>query len=319
MISEETIFVLGAGASAPYGYPIGSELRDDICLNFKSDMNALRERSGNDYGALKEPMQAAADFIECFQKSRIRSIDRWLNLNGKYRDIGKLAIVNTILKREHPTRIIFEGKDKSLDWFSVLFNEMMVGVVKPEHFAYHKVGFITFNYDRVFENLLFESFRNAFSNVPLEEISRILSTIPIIHVYGCIDDPPWKEGKYRYGDSYTLPHLDEARIRIKTVGESIATYGHMDLGKGDLLLRSPRRILFLGFGYDSQNLELLGIPQRFEGTSQPPAIWGTGQGLFQEEIVSIQMKLGMTSSPNVKTCDCTELLRKYFVGQENHA
>lgn len=318
MISEETIFVLGAGASAPYGYPIGSELRDDICLNFKNDMSALLERSGGDYGALKEPMQAAADFIESFQKSRIQSINRWLSLNGSYRDIGKLAIVNAIVKREQ-TRIAFEGKAKALDWFSVLFNEMMVGIAKPEHFAYHRVGFITFNYDRVFEHLLYESFRNAFSNVPLEEINRILSTIPILHVYGCIDKPPWKKREYKYGDSYTLPYIDEARKRIKTVGESVATYGHMELRKGDLLLRSARKIFFLGFGYDSQNLELLGIPQRFEGISQPPTILGTGQGLFQEEILSIQLRLGMSLAPVVKECDCTELLRKYFVRQENRA
>ena len=46
MIGDETVFILGAGASAPYGYPIGGGLRDDICLNFKSDMSALLEKYG---------------------------------------------------------------------------------------------------------------------------------------------------------------------------------------------------------------------------------------------------------------------------------
>ena len=63
MISDETVFVLGAGASAPYGYPIGNELRDDIRLNFKIDMSALQERSCGDYEALKDLMQSAADFF----------------------------------------------------------------------------------------------------------------------------------------------------------------------------------------------------------------------------------------------------------------
>jgi hypothetical protein len=161
--------------------------------------------------------------------------------------------------------------------------------------------------------------RNAFSNVPLEEINRILSIIPILHIYGCIDEPPWKKSKYKYGDSYSLPYLDEARKRIKIVEENISTYGNMKLSNEDLLLRSARKIFFLGFGYNSQNLEILGILQRFEGISQPPAILGTGQGLFQEEILSIQQRLGMSLTPIVKECDCTELLRKYFVGQYNHA
>ena len=30
LIETSTLFILGAGASAPYGYPLGSELRDNI-------------------------------------------------------------------------------------------------------------------------------------------------------------------------------------------------------------------------------------------------------------------------------------------------
>ena len=42
MISNDTLFILGAGASAPYGYPKSSgDLKDDICLNFKADMDKL--------------------------------------------------------------------------------------------------------------------------------------------------------------------------------------------------------------------------------------------------------------------------------------
>lgn len=317
MTSDETVFILGAGASAPYGYPIGTGLRDDICLNFTSDMSALQEKPGGDYGELKQLMRDAPDFIDCFRNSRIKSIDRWLGLNGGYRDIGKLAIVNAIVKREDRSQIAFEGKEKSLDWFSVLFNEMMVGIAKPEHFAYHRVYFITFNYDRVFEHLLYESFRNTFSRVPLEEINRILSNVDVIHVYGCIDEPPWKKGEYKYGDSYTLSYLIEARKRIKTVSESAASYVLTEFNKGGRLLRAAKRVFFLGFGYDSQNLEILGIPQCFSVGTEPPAIFGTGQGLSPEEIQSTQMKMGRGLPPTIKEFDCAELLRRHFMGPDS--
>ena len=319
MIRNSTVFILGAGASAPYGYQKGSdELRDDICLNFKTDMSALKESSGGDYGALKDLMQSADDFVERFQNSRIRSIDKWLSWNDSYRDIGKLAIVNAIVKRENKYQAIFVGKDKSLDWFSVLFNEMMIGVSIPDHFGYHQVGFITFNYDRLFEYLLYESFRNAFSNLPFEEINRIFSSIHIPHVYGCIDKPPWKKEDHKYGDSYTLTYLDEARKRIKTVGESVATFSRRH-SIVDILLSSARRIIFLGFGYDPQNLEILGIPQRFKDIPQPPLILGTGQGLHQEEIRKIKLRLESSLEPVIENCDCTVLLRKNLVGHDNHA
>ena len=37
MFKKNTVFVLGAGASKPYGYPIGSELIDDIINDLKDD------------------------------------------------------------------------------------------------------------------------------------------------------------------------------------------------------------------------------------------------------------------------------------------
>ncbi len=317
MINEDTVFVLGAGASAPYGYPKSSgELKDDICLNFKTDISNLFEASKGDYLELDDLMEGADDFVERFQNSRIRSIDKWLSFNDSYRDIGKLAIVNAIVKRESKSSVMFEGKDKSLDWFSVLFNEMMIDVAIPDHFYYRGVYFITFNYDRVFEHLLYESFRYTFSEVRLEEINRILSNITIIHVYGCIDDPPWRKGEYKYGGSYRLKYLDDARKRIKTVGQSVATFSQRHR---DILFRSARKIFFLGFGYDPQNLEILGIPQRFKDIPQPPLILGTGQGLLQEEINKIKLRLGSSLEPVIEKCDCTELLRKNLVGQDNHA
>ena len=36
MITENTVFILGARASCPYGFPSGAGLRDDICCNFRT-------------------------------------------------------------------------------------------------------------------------------------------------------------------------------------------------------------------------------------------------------------------------------------------
>ena len=35
--NEETTFILGAGASKPYGYPVGAELISNIVENINSD------------------------------------------------------------------------------------------------------------------------------------------------------------------------------------------------------------------------------------------------------------------------------------------
>jgi len=319
MISNDTVFILGAGASAPYGYPTASGLKDDICLNFRNDMTNLLNSIKGSYGELRNLMNFADDFVKSFQKSRIRSIDKWLSSNGSYRDIGKLAIVNSIVKKENESQLRFEGrneKEKSLDWFTTLFNEMMIGFNLHDHFYFHKVYFITFNYDRVFEYLLYESFRHSFSGVKLEEINRVLSNLTINRIYGCIDDPPWKKEGDQYGDSYKLKCLDEARKRIKTVGETVTDT--IQVHQMDLLFRSATRIFFLGFGYDQQNLEILRIPERFKGSLLRPIILGTAQGQLKEEIDKIKLRFLSRLDPapiiTIEDCDCTTLLRKYLVG-----
>jgi hypothetical protein len=86
-------------------------------------------------------------------------------------------------------------------------------------------------------------------------------------------------------------------------------------------LRSAKKVFFLGFGYDPQNLEILGIPRLFQETTKPPAIFGTGKGLLSEEIESSRLRLGLDQfvNPIIKDCDCAELLRRYFVGQGDRA
>ena len=41
MISEETLFILGAGASKPYRYLTGKELRKYICKGLPTDLSAI--------------------------------------------------------------------------------------------------------------------------------------------------------------------------------------------------------------------------------------------------------------------------------------
>ena len=36
MITKQTLFILGAGASADFGYPLGAKLREEICDRLKT-------------------------------------------------------------------------------------------------------------------------------------------------------------------------------------------------------------------------------------------------------------------------------------------
>jgi len=45
MITQQTVFILGAGASAPYGYPTGAGLKDIICDEISELFDLLIPRS----------------------------------------------------------------------------------------------------------------------------------------------------------------------------------------------------------------------------------------------------------------------------------
>jgi hypothetical protein len=302
------VFILGAGASAPYGYPVGTAFKDDICLKFKSDIESLILSSGESStaSAMSDLVDQTDEFIGSFQGSRINSIDRWLSLNPRFGNIGKLAIVNSIVKCEHPDKLVFEGRDKSLDWFTVLFNKMISGLSRPDQFQYLQVPFITFNYDRLLEHLFYESFRNTFTELSAADIARMLSSLYIIHAYGAIDDPPWKKGRYIYGTDYTLKYLNAARGKIRIMDEGSGDNA-IDRYLEEQILQDAKRMFFLGFGYDADNLRILGIPDRLKNN---PQIFGTALGLLPEEIDRVRKMIGPQAT--IEGCDSTELLRKYL-------
>ena len=100
MIEESTVLILGSGASRPYGYPTAKGLRLDICKNFIDNYKPLV--SGDILG--KAEIEEAERFVSHFNKSDIPSIDLYLALTPRFLDIGKRAIVLSLLKAELESR-----------------------------------------------------------------------------------------------------------------------------------------------------------------------------------------------------------------------
>src|SRR5258708_823314 len=100
MLERRTVFILGAGASAPYGFPIGSELVCEIVKGLAAE-GTLRDQ-------LLRAEFRAGDLDEFRDRLRVAggtSIDFFLeDQHDDVVAIGKAAIAVQIRRAEHNCR-----------------------------------------------------------------------------------------------------------------------------------------------------------------------------------------------------------------------
>ena len=99
MIEVSTCLVLGAGASAPYGFPVGEKLMEDIIAKVATPNDkhwtALLQ-AGHDRRHLE-------DFVSTLRESGQESVDAFLAHHARFMDVGKAAIAATLIR--------YEGRD----------------------------------------------------------------------------------------------------------------------------------------------------------------------------------------------------------------
>ena len=308
MINEKTVFVLGAGASYPYGYPIGKELRRQICLNFENQLTAILE---NDQLLLAKQniTSHAKKFTDKFYHSSNTSIDLFLARNQQYSDIGRIAIALNILRYEKHSKFREKLRNQSQDWYFYLFNRMTRELTAPDShkdFKKNDVAFITFNYDRSLEYFMHDSFLNSFTKMQ-KGINESIIPFPFLHVYGVIEQLHWQSNKYgsEYRDIFeSYKNLERLKNNIKLIHDVKKSID----SNIRPTLHNAKRIFFLGFGYHKENMEILNIPDILNLKQE---IYGTALGFTDKEIKDIKKQFP-TKTVKIENIDCVELLREYL-------
>jgi len=269
MIYKPTVLILGAGASKPFGFPLGDELSEIIVkLNNDSADKELLIAMGYD----KKKIQ---DFTKALAGADV-TIDRFLELNyDNYSDIGKAAISIVLLQSENENNLRVD------DWHRLLWRAINDA---PLHmFGDNRISVITYNYDRSLEHYLFTRLCSLYPGEPEDKVALQLSRINIIHLHGQTGYLPWQKGyneqvKYPYGGiKHTLDkHNDDSSEEeqneillienakklnaiskgIKIVNEDISSKNSSITTN---LLDNADKIYFLGFGYHEANLDRLNL------------------------------------------------------------
>ncbi len=163
MIITDTVFILGAGASIPYGYPSSQELKKYIVEIFIKKFEKIYNRSYERQLYHNESLRnEISQLIRKFSNDPHPFIDLFISRNNKYLEAGKLAIILSIFHYEINSRTPGNllGANRNQDWFCYIWEEMTQDLKRPYDYAYfkeNKVTFITFNYDRSLEHFFYNS------------------------------------------------------------------------------------------------------------------------------------------------------------------
>lgn len=278
MIRKKTVFVVGAGASKPFGLPLGGELKGLVLTDFQEQGGPAIHL----YNTTKFELAAVREFVERLKYSGLASVDAFLERRPEYLEIGKATMGIELLIRESTIQLW-----PTADWLSYLYNYMVGKAL--EEFEENEVSFVTFNYDRIIEHFFYVSLLNAFGQSE-EKTAQVLSTMPVIHLHGRLGYLPWQNDNevIPFGHANIDPRTMSIMLdQIKVVHEDIADGRDKAFDAAKNLLHQAERVYLLGFGFGALNTERLGLD-----SIEPPIYCGTAYQLSSKENSEMKEMLG---------------------------
>jgi hypothetical protein len=215
-------------------------------------------------GSIQNAAAELAELINSFP-----SVDEalhYLSSHPKTIEIGKAVIAYEILKAERDSRIAdlrhmsenVERIDSITDlWLREFFNMVISGHRRDDiESAFENVTLINFNYDRSIEHYLKAALERT-ARVSQEIADRTVKRIRIIRAYGSLGPLEWQQPDgVPFGAQLEHTDLFEISKRIRTYTEQNAA----DIkGAINAEIEASRIVVFLGFGFHQQNMELLKV------------------------------------------------------------
>ena len=236
----KTTIILGAGASKPYGFPLGPELKQIVT-------QYARERSVQErLKQLHYQPQHLDELVECLRYGRFPTVDEFLDAKKSFREIGGYIIAESILNHEVKD-MIFPARD----WLAVLYTKLHRKIVSGEPL---NLTIITLNSDRTVEYFFSKVTRYDCREDEEEKVAEVIKSIPILHPHGSLG--PLSELSYGLdGGPRDASKIRHAGKRIQIISDKLEDSAAYTEAQN--ALEYTDRILFIGFAYHPSTMESL--------------------------------------------------------------
>ena len=281
MFRAKTVLVIGAGASVEVGLPMGSELLKQIVqlthITFDHNRQTTGDRSilealklclneGNEVTRINEHLRAGWQLAE--SATQALSIDNVIDAleDPQIELVGKLGIVRAILKAEaaSPAFKIIDNTPDAIDlskfkdtWYSSLTKLLTENIRKSNiDIIFDNIEIVNFNYDRCLEHYLPISLASYYGLAPAA-IREVMQGLTVHRPYGVAGRLPWQKGdapSVRFGEGSPQQLADVAH-QVRTFTERVQEGD--ELAAMRATMAGADRVVFLGFAFHRQNVELL--------------------------------------------------------------
>jgi hypothetical protein len=308
MFKQRTLFIVGAGASYEADLPVGIGLAKEIANLLLTCDDRIPDLPGSQLLRLLYDKIPQRENVFHRAAVAIRegvvltdSIDDFLNRHSNDAAIqllGKAAIVRIILAAESQSKFVhnrsglgFNLEEIENTWF-VKFFRMLGSEVSKENVAsiFDNVAFVVFNYDRCLEFFLYHALQRVY-RISGNEARAIVGKCHIIHPYG-------KVAPLDFQGSDGVPFGDTHDWDFVTLAQGVSTYTER-IDDAKMLnniseeMSAARQIVFLGFGYNRPNMELL--TGKAKATSKP--VFGTALKLSGPSTELVRHQIGQMFTP----------------------
>lgn len=327
---------MGAGASCELGFPSGSTLLENISgsLDFINDGFKLVRGDKKLYNVLhkiaddKTPvgfyLGSASKIKEAAHLGlSIDNVIHQLDHDPLVPVCAKLAIARQILIAENNSPLQIDRRRRDTIALAPLratwlgrFVQILVQDKRRSELddIFANVTLISFNYDRTIRRFMPFALSSQFG-ISDDEAQALTRKLRIYHPYGSLGPLPWEgcDNGVDFG-GHDNDELQSVAKNLRTFTEQVDDGD--ELSEMRIVLSTAKRVVFLGFGYHRQNVELLTKDVLPDAVS----VFGTSMGLSPSDEEVVKGQLNFFLRPHyrahkdaiLRSLSCVQFLDEHF-------